>query len=178
MDDPATLSVQVHKNCRLLYEICGDTAAKKTHNVILVTTMWGATETKIEVGAKINRLTRAEDGWTIIEQATKRKKKGALLLQQELVDEGRRLKDTRAGKTLFTSLNNLTMKREQLLQEIEKEMEVPNNPEFKKLRSRYEEIKWELGEAKKDVERMEDWDREQEFTVVSCCILVPDYCQI
>jgi hypothetical protein len=138
----------------MFHELCGDKFAR---NIVFLTTMWDkvrdvkAAEQKeaslkerywnvmINHGATVERFHVNGSGfkspWLIVDKMIKRYQPGqALLLQEEMVDIGKRLEQTNVGKALSSNLRRLLIKqnRVELLEEtnrgrtdadIEKEMD-------------------------------------------------------
>ena len=125
-------------------ELCGDKSAR---NVMLVTTMWDkiksipAAETKeanlkerywnvmIHHGASVGRFymnepTGSNSPWEMVDKMIRQYQLGqALLLQEEMVDEGKRLEQTNAGKALSSNLRRLLIKQNKAIKLLEERVE-------------------------------------------------------
>jgi hypothetical protein len=122
-----------YRNLRMFGNLCGDSAMAR---VVLVSTMWerinanlGAEREKqlceqfwkglIEKGSGVERLQPSDTGaaWRIvgkvIETAQKREQ---ILFQEEIVDLSRQLRETEAGKSLYTTLQKQLLEQKQNLQ--------------------------------------------------------------
>jgi hypothetical protein len=134
-----------YKNLLTFGELCGDTAMTQ---VRLVTTMWGEVETEvgegrerelrekywkrfIEKGSETDRLqdTKREEAWRVVDRLIRdSKKRRAVLLQQELVDLEKRLNETSAGKTLYSSHQKLLADQKESLKSLLDQVEKLNDP--------------------------------------------------
>jgi len=111
-----------HRSIRVFGELCGD---KFLTNVVILTTMWdkvrsmeegGKREATIKMkywnamlhhGATVNRFYKDDpkSAWTIVDNLIQERQLGqALLLQEEMVDLGKPLNETTAGKALRRDL--------------------------------------------------------------------------
>ncbi|XP_006459410.1 hypothetical protein AGABI2DRAFT_191396 [Agaricus bisporus var. bisporus H97] len=147
-----------HKNLRMFGELCGDVAMNQ---VRLVSTMWGKVKPEvgeererelrdkfwrhfIDKGSKIERLkeTKGEEAWRIVHQLIHdSKKREAVLLQEELVDLEKKLNETAAGKTLYTSLQKLLADQKESLRSLLAQVEKSNDPNLtKELKKEYARI--------------------------------------
>jgi hypothetical protein len=131
------------KNLQMFAKICGDDAIK---NVVFTTTMW--TNVKADLGGTREQelmgkywapmmnagaqTMRFEDSfnsaWQIIDkivgvQHTRR----PLLLQEELVDLGRRPNETEAGKTLYSTLQQLRAEQSEIVRKLHDEAKAEQN---------------------------------------------------
>ena len=132
-----------HRNLRMFGELCGDKSAR---NVVLLTTMWDKARSIKEVenreaglkerywnvmihhGATVERFYVNGSGphspWLIIDRMIHRHQLGqALLLQEEMVDVGKRLNETNAGKALFRDLEGLLNKQNKTIKSLEEQMD-------------------------------------------------------
>jgi len=133
-----------HRNLRMFGELCGDKAVER---VILVTTMWDKVDLQtgekreaellnrywaamMDLGATSERFDNTEGpAWKIIESlAAKPKKPEAVLLQEEMVDLKKHLNETKAGKTLYDNLYLLVEKQRQVVEQLERDAKVQNQP--------------------------------------------------
>jgi len=147
------------KNLHMFAKLCGDGAIG---NVVLATTMW--TKVKPDVGGKRekelkekywagmlsmgSRTMRFGDSfsaaWQIIDQIVNTQevdKDHALLLQEELVNLGRRLSETEAGKTLYSKLQQLLSEQKETIRKLREEAEAEQNEQLaKELAAQYEDM--------------------------------------
>jgi len=126
-----------HRNVRMFGELCGDKSAR---NVVLLTTMWDKVKNMEEAGkreaalkercwnfmihngATVDRFDKDDpkSSWTIVDKVIQRHKVGqALLLQEEIVDFGKRLNATSAGMALFQDLQKLIDKQNRRIKSLE-----------------------------------------------------------
>jgi hypothetical protein len=147
-------------------EICGD---KYIRNVTLLTTMWdrvGSMEggerretilkerfwnVMIHHGVTVGRFHLGErygskSPWIILDKMIQRHQPGqALLLQEELVDLGKRFNETSAGKLLSKNLQNLLNRMNGEIKSIEEmeggRMDADLRAEIEALRMQYENIR-------------------------------------
>ena len=132
-----------HRNLRMFGELCGDKSAR---NVVLLTTMWDKARSIEEVkkreadlkehywnvmidhGATVDRFyvngSDSKSPWLIIDKMIQRHQLAqALLLQEEMVDVGKRLNETNAGKALFRDLQGLINKQNKTIKSLEEQMD-------------------------------------------------------
>ncbi|KIM46982.1 hypothetical protein M413DRAFT_440534 [Hebeloma cylindrosporum] len=163
------VSGTAHHNLCMFAELCGDKSAR---NVMLVTTMWDnvkdipAAEKKeanlkerywnvmIHHGASVGRFHKIGTGpnspWEMVDKMVRQHQLGqALLLQQEMVDEGKRLEQTNAGKALSSNLRILLIKQKRLLEGERADADVEGDSEMAALRAEiekeFEHMKTPLG---------------------------------
>jgi hypothetical protein len=138
------------KNLHMFGKLCGDGAIK---NVVLATTMW--TKVKPDVGERRakeleetywremlnmgSRMMRFGDSleaaWDMIDKIVDTPdtdKDQALLLQEELVDLGRRLSETEAGKTLYNRLQQALVEQKEAIRRLQEEAEAEQNEQLAK----------------------------------------------
>lgn len=141
------MSEAPHRNLRMFGELSGNKSAKK---VVLATTMWdkvnditegekreNALKEKywnvmLHHGAVVERFFNTpESAWEVINKLVERERnKSALFLQEELLDLGKRLNDTNAGKALYLDLQILVAKQNKTIQsDTEKAEESRSGPE-------------------------------------------------
>jgi hypothetical protein len=156
-------------------ELSGNKSAKK---VVLATTMWdklneiaegekreNALKEKywnvmLHHGAVVERFfNTSQSAWEVINRLVERERnKSALLLQEELVDLGKRLNDTNAGKALYLDLQILVSKQNKTIQsDVEKAEESKSGPETEEemhaLRRRIDKIFQEAESLKNPLKR-------------------------
>ena len=143
-------------------KLCGDQAVKK---VVLVTTMWdriqrlgdprtgerrekelfenySSWKTMINYGASTARfLNDADSAWKIIDPILKQHATEVLLLQEELVDLKRALRETQAGKTLYSDLRRLLVEQRDTVRRLAEQAREESNPQLaRKLEAELERI--------------------------------------
>ena len=162
-----------HRNLRMFGELCGDKSAR---NVVLLTTMWDKARSIKEVekreaglkerywnvmihhGATVERFyvngSGPQSPWLIVDRLIHRHQLGqALLLQEEMVDVGKRLIETSAGKALFRDLEGLLTKQNKTIKSLEEQMDggrtdADVQKEMEALRSEIENIMKEFESMK------------------------------
>jgi len=118
-----------HRNLLMFSELTGHRGAK---NVVLATTMWDRLHPSLDDGSKREKeikeeywkamihhgaavyrfLNTPDSAWRIVDNVVnKSNHKGALLFQEERVDQEKCLEDTRAGKALVLDLAELIEKQ-------------------------------------------------------------------
>jgi hypothetical protein len=122
------------KNLRMFKKLCGDTALR---NVILMTTMWDEVDEEtgsqrekelkgnywkamIKHKSKIARYKGTSDSaWDILDHFLQSaNQRYAVLLQREMIDMERELRETKAGQTLFSQLEIIVHKQQETLEKI------------------------------------------------------------
>ena len=164
-----------HRNLRMFGELCGDQAVKK---VVLVTTMWdkGHTtylqqvhnqrenelferywKTMIDYGASTGRfLNSAESAWNIIDPIFKQHETEVLLLQEELVDLGRALSETQAGKTLYSDLQRLLAEQRDTVRSLAEQAREQSNPQLaQKLEAELKRIQKDFDKTFNEAKKLE-----------------------
>ena len=133
------------KNLRMFEQLCGKNAF---NHVILTTTMWGEVDEEtgiareeelksnywqsmLERGSTTDRFMQTRESalrliGPLIDAANN---KSSLLLQQELVDMRTQLPATSAGIRLFTEMENLVKKRQEVLNQIRNALKHSNEDE-------------------------------------------------
>ncbi|KAF9450903.1 hypothetical protein P691DRAFT_423575 [Macrolepiota fuliginosa MF-IS2] len=160
------------KSLRFLGEICGDAAMTQ---VTLVTTMWDRLQgtevgesregelrkyfwkTMLDKGSQMGRFSNTnESGKAIVDGVILRtSKREALLLQQELVDLGKRPGETGAGQVLYLSLQQLLDEQRATMEKLAAHMEGQNNPHLLEgLRKEHKRIEQDMQKALDDVRRL------------------------
>ena len=151
-------------------KICGDTA---TNNVVLVTNMWGKVsldigearekelsnnffKAAIDKGAKMVRHDNTIESARNIIRKIVPYRPISLRIQWELVDKGKGIADTAAGKAINKELNEQIRRNQTELKEVQEEM-------ARALKEKDEEASQELEEARKRLqERIEMTRRDSE----------------
>ncbi|KDR82126.1 hypothetical protein GALMADRAFT_90708 [Galerina marginata CBS 339.88] len=133
-----------HRNLRLFGKLCGEKAAA---NVVLVTTMWDKVKgdvgkmreddltehywnKMIENHARSDRFYNTSDSaWAIIESVIVRRIEGVpLLLQEEMVDYHRELKETSAAQQLYTQLQVLLIRKKDTIRQLAEQAKEQDDP--------------------------------------------------
>lgn len=160
-------------NLRMFAELCGDVAM---HQVILISTMWqeepesekallreSELKTKfwkplIDRGSRVDRLERSnsEESWRIVEQLIELKEeREPVLLQEELVELQRKLNETQAGKTLYTTLQKALDRQREDLKLLLDQLGKSDDPSLRQeLRKEYERIEQDFQRTFKDVKKL------------------------
>jgi len=124
-----------HKNIRMFGELCGSSAA---HCVILATTMWDRTQHNtaelrenqlrdnfwkpmMDRGSHIERFANTPQSARMIldKLIGAQSNRETLLLQEELVDLRRRLNETKAGVSLYNSLQKLLLEQKKTIRSLQ-----------------------------------------------------------
>jgi hypothetical protein len=149
------------KNLRMFEKLCGKNALQ---NIILTTTMWDEVDERmgslrenelkakywkamIDQGSKTVRYHNTqESAWEIIDQFLQTaNRRYAVLLQHEMVDMEKQLRETQAGQALFGTLEVLVKKQQDMLQKIRVETKRhADETVLKSLKEEYEEIRKQL----------------------------------
>jgi len=129
------------RNLQMFGELYGDEVFER---VIFVTTMWDKVDLQtgemreanflnrnwagmMDLGARYERFDNTErPAWKIIESLAAKPK--AVPLQEEMVDLKRHLNETKAGKTLYDNLHLLVEKQRQVVEQLERDAKVQNQP--------------------------------------------------
>ncbi|KAF8891140.1 hypothetical protein CPB84DRAFT_1939392 [Gymnopilus junonius] len=135
-----------YRNLKMFGDLCGNKAAR---GVVLVTTMWDKLKTK-EIGesreadlkknfwadliasqASVDRFENTlESARGIIDRLIVDRKEGVtLLLQEEIVDLERTLKETKAGQALYRDLQLLLCKQRGILRDLARHAKTQNDPQ-------------------------------------------------
>ena len=158
------MSGSAYKNLQMFGRLCGNLLLCRTH---LVTTKWDQVRDRaaaqqretqlatkfwqqlINQGAVARRFyNTAASAWDIIDDNRVRMEKdtsGELLLQEELVEQQKRLNETEAGKVLYTRLQKLLAEQRKMLKELAEEARLKNDPALaKSLQQEYDKIDAQL----------------------------------
>ncbi|KAI6103943.1 P-loop containing nucleoside triphosphate hydrolase protein [Pisolithus croceorrhizus] len=139
------MSGSLCKNLDMFSRLCGDKAAER---VRLVTTMWDRVKDTrlaesrvsqleknfwkplIEAGARHKRFegNSSRCAWKIVQDLNGDGE--ALLLQEELVDAGRNLNETTAGKALHTQFQKLLHEEKETIKQLQEEAKAQRDPEL------------------------------------------------
>jgi len=158
------------KNLHMFEKLCGKNAFE---NIILTTTMWdkvgediGAQREKelkgeywkamIKQGSKTIRYRNTrESAWEILDSIIGHKQQ-AVLLQKEMVDMERQLRETDAGQTLYSALESLVRRQQDTLEEIRSETMRQADPSvLKHLQDEYEDLRKELQTTIADMQKLQ-----------------------
>jgi hypothetical protein len=153
------------KNLRMFQELCGRDALR---NIILATTMWVDVEEQVGLqrqkeleknywkgmisqGSKAFRfLNTPESAWAILDHFLRpAHERQAVQLQEEMVDLGRQLSGTKAGKKLYGELEVVVKKQQTTLQKIREETKRHGRDELllHALKEEHEAFRRELGDS-------------------------------
>ncbi|KAJ8689308.1 hypothetical protein PTI98_013342 [Pleurotus ostreatus] len=161
------------KNLHLFGSLCGEAASP---NVILITTMWsdkvpadvGERREKelvekfwkpmLDLGSDHMRFMGSyESAWNIIRAVIARAEARPVLLQHELVDLHKVLRETEAGKTLYGELLRLLEEQKRIAQQLREEVSKQNhtNPALKaELDNQFKQIEGLLNATVKQIQEM------------------------
>jgi len=130
------------RNLRMFGQLCG---TKAVPNVVLGTTMWSKVKLDVgeqreqelttkywaammDQGASMQRFLGTHgSAWQIVDGFTDLKGH-SLLVQQEMVDVGKRLSETKAGLVLYEELQRLMAKQHDLMTKLQEQARAQNNP--------------------------------------------------
>lgn len=162
------------ENFRLFRSICGTDAMR---NVFIVTTMWedvaegvGAArehelttkpiffQPAVEEGAQMLRhWNNAESAESIVRSLIEHSAR-TLQMQRELVDEGRPMPDTSAGRDLSAFLQEQEKRHQEELQKLKEDLKSARDREIKELKGELEKKKKELQKVRKEEEKLQPRD--------------------
>ncbi|KAI6104956.1 P-loop containing nucleoside triphosphate hydrolase protein [Pisolithus croceorrhizus] len=164
------MSGSLCKNLDMFSRLCGDRAAER---VRLVTTMWDRVkdtrlaesrvsqlETNfwkplIEAGARHKRFegNSSRCAWEIVQDLNGGAE--ALLLQEELVDAGRNLNETTAGKALHTQFQKLLQEQKETMKQLQEEAKTQRDPELvRQLEAEQRRLEIELQKTWNDMDKL------------------------
>jgi hypothetical protein len=157
------------KNLRMFRELCGK---KALENIILVTTMWD--EVEPDVGSQREKELRGKywkamidqgsataryygtltSAWDIVEHFTTQRQ--AVLLQKEMVDLEKQLPETTAGRELYTALEGLVKRQQDILQKIRAETKRHETQQDQRilhaLQAEYEDVRQQLNKTMNEMQ--------------------------
>ncbi|TDL17136.1 hypothetical protein BD410DRAFT_730453 [Rickenella mellea] len=163
------------KNLRMFEKLCGHDALK---NIVLVTTMWDEIEDDgeedvgsqreaelvekfwkpmISQGSKHVRYHNTTDSaWNIIDDFLKEaNERHAVLLQDEMVSMEMELRETRAGRQLFDTLDGLVKKQQNTIKSIRKvKTNQSDDVTMQSLNEEYEKTQRLLEDTLKDMRKL------------------------
>ncbi|KAF9447342.1 hypothetical protein P691DRAFT_776210 [Macrolepiota fuliginosa MF-IS2] len=160
------------KSLHVFGKICGDIAANQ---VLLVSTMWQSTKSEdgakkeeqlkaeywkplIDAGARVDRLTlnNTSEAWRVIDNLIKQSgERKVLLLQEELVELEKRLKETQAGMALYATLQKSLNEQKKVLDFLRRQLEQSENPLLvKELREECDKIEQGLQNIYQEAEKL------------------------
>ena len=166
------MSGAAYKNLEIFGWICGNTALRR---VRLVTTMWDkirdpavAQNREAQLkgdfwrkllgeGAVAKRFDNTQScAWNIVHELLRLGGGGdELLLQEELVEHGKRLNETEAGKVLYSWLQKLLVEQKKTLKELADEAKLQNDPALaKSLQEEYDKINIQLQQTSDEIKEM------------------------
>jgi hypothetical protein len=149
------------KNLRMFEKLCGKNALE---NILLTTTMWDDVDDKVgsvrekELVAKywkgmmahgsktVRYNNSATSAWEIIDHFLQvANARYAVLLQEEMVDMEKQLRETKAGQTLYGTLEVLVRKQQDMLNKIREETKRHGDDAvLSALREEYEDLRKQL----------------------------------
>ncbi|KAJ8517858.1 hypothetical protein ONZ45_g5025 [Pleurotus djamor] len=157
------------KNLHMFEKLCGKNALQ---NIVLTTTMWD--EVDLDVGIQRERelernywktmlshgsrsmrhLNTEESAWRIIDAiASAQNERYAVELQAELVDMGKELPETGAGKELYGKLQSLVARQQETLERLRASMKRQDNEIIvSALKEEYEGLRVQLAATVKEME--------------------------
>ena len=158
------------KNLRVFKKLCGKDALEK---VYLTTTMWDEAEpndgkrrlnelrtiywkTMIAQGAHV-ACCRNDDNSVkeLIRQILVQEGRRKVLLQEEMVELKMELKETAAGKQLYSQLEALVARQTELLRRIDKERKAAADPSvLEDLRTEYDDLRAQIDEKSHQMEEL------------------------
>jgi len=169
-----------HRNLRMFGELCGRRAAEK---VALVTTMWDkmvAVDQRAkaenrekellclhwikmtELGA-IHRRSENNLGSAqgILKDLLVLERSQPLLLQEEMVDLRRELKETRAGKALYSQLQRVLDQQQETVKKLQEQVKAKDNPKLaQELEEEFQRIQKELDKTFEQISKLKiSWPR-------------------
>ena len=152
------------KNLRMFANLCGDGATKK---VILATTMWdlvdenegGRRETQLQErywkgmlsgGSRVARFLGTHDSaWGIVDMIVEKDEgfpsRSPLLIQEEMVELHQQLGETKAGITLYNTLQKLLAEQQETIRQLKDEARMQDSPQL------VEELNTQLDAIRKSI---------------------------
>jgi hypothetical protein len=148
------------RNLQMFANLCGDEAIR---NVVLATTMWSDVtpnvgisreaelrqvywKSMLALGSATARFkNNFESAWEIVDSLIKKTSGDPLLLQEELVDLNRRLSETKAGQTLYSTLQDLLANQKEMVEQLRHEAEIQKNQDMvRELNAQWEKLQQDL----------------------------------
>ena len=166
------MSGSAYKNLQMFGRLCGNIPLQRTR---LVTTMWDIAKDKALATQRENQLTgdfwrilmdggavakrfyhTSASAWDIVEGLLSvENKDGELLLQEELVEQQKRLNETEAGKILYTRLQKLLAEQKKMLKELAEEAKLQSAPALaQSLQEEYDKIDAQLQKTFEEMKEM------------------------
>lgn len=163
------MSGTLRKNFDMFSRLCGEKAAER---VRLVTTMWDKVKDMERVRSVVSLL--EGETWRPLLDAGARHEKfenspksawdiviglgvktEALVLQEELVDAGRRLNETTAGKTLYSQYQKILDDQRETIKGIAEEIKGEQDPKIARdLQEEYRRIETQLHKTMEEMESL------------------------
>lgn len=161
-----------YRNLRMFGDLCGDKAAR---GVVLVTTMWDKLKNQdtgviretdlksnfwadlIKSQATVDRFENtSESARGIIDRLIVDRKEGVtLLLQEEIVDLERTLKETKAGQALYRDLQLLLYKQRGILRDLANHAKTQGDPQqAAQFNEKYDVIQTEMEQLVGEIKNM------------------------
>ena len=166
------MSGSAHKNLQIFGRLCGNIPLPRTR---LVTTTWDLAKdevvarqretqltstfwkTLIDEGAVVQRFHNSPaSAWAIVDDLLSKGRDGdELLLQEELVEQRKRLTETEAGKVIYNRLQKLLAEQKKTLKELAEEAKLRNDPALaKSLQEEYDKTEAQLQKTFEEIKQM------------------------
>jgi hypothetical protein len=166
------MSGSAYKNLQMFGRLCGNVSLRRTR---LVTTMWDITKDKAVATQRESQLTgdfwrvlmdggaisqrfhhTSASAWDIVDGLLRMGNNGdELLLQEELVEQQKRLNETEAGKILYTRLQKLLAEQRKMLKELAEEAKLQSAPALaQSLQEEYDKIDAQLQKTFEEMKEM------------------------
>jgi len=169
------MSGSAYKNLQLFGRLCGSVPLPRTR---LITTMWDQSKdrdmavrretqlkddfwkTLIQGGARVHRFYNTPDSAQEIIGSLLRmghiENGEELLIQEELVEQQKRLNETEAGKLIYNRLQKLLADQRKLLKDLAKEAKQQNDPDLaKSLRAECDKVDVQLQRTLEEIKDLE-----------------------
>lgn len=162
----------VYKNLQMFGRLCGNINLCRAR---LVTTMWDTAKDRAVAQSRETQLTSdfwrqlihegaiprrfynsPDSAWHIIDDLLRMGKDGdELLLQEELVEQQKRLNETEAGKILCTRLQKLLAEQRKMLKDLADDAKLQNDPALaKSLQEEYDKVSAQLQRTFEEMKAM------------------------
>jgi len=168
------MSGSVYKNLQMFGRLCGNAPLCRAR---LVTTMWDKVQDRVVAQHRETELTTEfwrqlinegavarrfyntpASAWDIVDDVLVRVGKGgldALLLQEELVEQQKRLNETEAAKILYSQLQKLLAEQRKALKQLEEDARLRNDPALaKSLQEEYDKTNAQLQKTFAEMDEM------------------------
>ena len=166
------MSGSAHRNLQIFGRLCGNIPLPRTR---LITTTWDLVKVKgvasqretqlkstfwkmlTDEGAIPQRfLNSPASAWAIVDELLSKGRDGdELLLQEELVEQRKRLTETEAGKVIYNRLQKLLAEQKKTLKELAEEAKLRDDPALaKSLQEEYDKIEAQLQKTFEEIKQM------------------------